>query len=70
MIIFGGGHNDYFSSDVHAFDLASRQWRRIADGDVRGGDNEYGAGARYPDSVYPNGSPLPPHTYDYAQYDP
>ena len=69
MIIFGGGHNDYFGSDVHAFDLASRQWRRIADGYVRGGDNEYGAGARYPDSVYPDGSPLPPHTYDYVQYD-
>jgi hypothetical protein len=70
MIIFGGGHNDYFGSDVHAFDLASRQWRRIADGYVRGSDNEYGAGARYPDSLYPDGSPLPPHTYDYAQYDP
>ena len=70
MIIFGGGHNDYFGSDVHAFDLASREWRRIADGFVSGGDNAYGAGARYPDSVYPDGSPLPPHTYDYVQYDP
>jgi hypothetical protein len=70
MIVFGGGHNDYFGSDVHAFDLASREWRRIADGYVSGGDEEYGAGARYPDSVYPDGSPLPPHTYDYVQYDP
>jgi hypothetical protein len=70
MIVFGGGHNDYFGSDVHAFDLASREWRRITDGYVAGGDEEYGAGARYPDSVYPDGSPLPPHTYDYVQYDP
>jgi hypothetical protein len=70
MIVFGGGHNAYFGSDVHAFDLASREWRRIADGYVSGGDGEYGAGARYPDSVYPDGSPLPPHTYDYVQYDP
>jgi hypothetical protein len=70
MIVFGGGHNDYFGSDVHAFDLASREWRRIADGYVSGRDDEYGAGARYPDSVYPDGSPLPPHTYDYVQYDP
>src|ERR1019366_3041623 len=70
MIIFGGGHNDYFGSDVHAFDLASREWRRIADGYVSGGDNDYGAGARYPESVYPDGSPLPPHIYDYVQYDP
>jgi hypothetical protein len=70
MIVFGGGHNDYFGSDVHAFDLASREWRRIADGYVSGRDDEYGEGARYSDSVYPDGSPLPPHTYDYVQYDP
>jgi hypothetical protein len=70
MIIFGGGHNDYFGSDVHAFDLASREWRRISDGYVSGGDNDYGAGKPYPESVYPDGSPLPPHTYDYVQYDP
>jgi hypothetical protein len=69
MIVFGGGHNDYFGSDVHAFDLASREWRRLSDGYVRGGRRDYGAGARYPDSVYPDGSPLPPHTYDYVQYD-
>ena len=69
MIVFGGGHNDYFGSDVHAFDLSSREWRRIADGYVAGGPDEYGAGARYPDAVYPDGSPLPPHTYDYVQYD-
>lgn len=70
MIVFGGGHNDYFGSDVHAFDLASREWRRISDGYVTGAAGDYGEGARYPDSVYPDGSPLPPHTYDYAQYDP
>ncbi|MDQ2915684.1 MAG: hypothetical protein M3R40_00725 [Pseudomonadota bacterium] len=69
MIVFGGGHNDYFGSDVHAFDLASREWRRIADGYVVGTVDQYGAGARYPGSVYPDGSPLPPHTYDYVQYD-
>ena len=70
MIVFGGGHNDYFGSDVHAFDLASREWRRISDGYVGGTDHDYGAGARYPESVYPDGSPLPPHTYDYVQFDP
>ena len=48
MIVFGGGHNDYFGSDVHAFDLASREWRRISDGYVVGGDRDYGAGATYP----------------------
>ena len=70
MIVFGGGHNNYFGSDVHAFDLASREWRRISDGYVAGADRDYGEGVMYPDSVYPDGSPLPPHTYDYVQYDP
>jgi hypothetical protein len=69
MILFGGGHNDYFGSSVHAFDLAAREWRRLADGFVSGREADYGEGAVYPDAVYPDGSPLPPHTYDYVQYD-
>jgi len=69
MIVFGGGHNDYFGSDVHAFDIARREWRRLTDGFVTGEADEYGKGAVYPDTIYPDGSPLPPHTYDYVQYD-
>jgi len=69
MIIFGGGHNDYFGSDVHAFDLETRQWARISNGYTTGRLDEYGAGVEYPESIYPDGSPLPPHTYDYVQYD-
>jgi hypothetical protein len=70
MILFGGGHNDYFGSDVHAFDLASRRWSRLTDGFTAGRPEEYGRGAVYTDSCYPDGSPLPPHTYGYVQYDP
>jgi hypothetical protein len=70
MILFGGGHDDYFGSDVHAFDLTTRHWARISNGYVSGAASEYGAGAVYPDAVYPDGSPLPPHTYGYVQYDP
>jgi hypothetical protein len=70
MICFGGGHNNYFGSSVHSFDLASRQWQRLTDGYIDGQVDEYGEGAIYPDSIYPDGSPLPPHTYNYVQYDP
>ncbi len=70
MIVFGGGHNTYFGSDVHAFDLGERQWSRISDGYLSGDVGAYGAGAVYPNAVYPDGSPLPPHTYHYVQYDP
>jgi len=45
LIVFGGGHNNYFGSDVHAFDLATREWSRISDGFVGGQPEEYGAGA-------------------------
>jgi hypothetical protein len=70
MVLFGGGHDDYFGSDVHAFNLNTRQWSRISDGYVAGTTTQYGAGAVYPDGVYPDDSPLPPHTYGYVQYDP
>ena len=70
LIVFGGGHDDYFGSDVHAFDLATREWRRISDGFVLGDPEQYGEGAFYSNAEYPDGSPLPPHTYGYVQYDP
>lgn len=70
MIVFGGGHDDYFGSDVHAFDLGTREWTRISDGYVSGEAKAYGQGVVYPEAEYPDGSPLPPHTYEYVQYDP
>ncbi len=70
MIHFGGGHTDYFGSDVHAFDLNTREWSRLLDGYVTGTPDEYGEGAVYPDAIYPDGTPLPPHTYEYVQYHP
>src|SRR5260221_3723368 len=42
MIVFGGGHDDYFGSRVHAFDIPTRQWSRISDGYGSGRRNEYG----------------------------
>ncbi len=68
MVCFGGGHNDYFGSDVHRFDIDSREWTRELNGFTAGTPDDYGAGAAYPGSTYPDGSPLPPHTYGYVQY--
>ena len=45
MIVFGGGHHDYFGSSVHAFDLGTREWLRISDGYISGGANDYGQDA-------------------------
>ena len=60
MVVFGGGHNNYYGSDIHAFDLYTRRWSRIADGFISLETDAYGAGAVYPDAEYPDGSPLPP----------
>ena len=70
MVVIGGGHDDYFGSDMHAFDLHTRRWSRIGDGFVSLEMDAYGAGAVYPHAEYPDGSPLPPHTYEYVQYSP
>ena len=70
MVVFGGGHANYYGADVHTFDLATRSWARISDGWLAGTASQYGEGAFYADACYPNGAPLPPHTYDYVQYDP
>jgi hypothetical protein len=69
LIVFGGGHDDYFGSSVHAFDIGTREWTRVSDGYFRGHSEDYGTGAFYPHAEYPDGSPLPPHTYGYVQYD-
>jgi len=70
MIVFGGGHDDYFGSSVHAFDISTRQWSRISDGYVSAARMNYGEGAFYPDAAYPDGSPLPAAYLRYVQYDP
>lgn len=67
LIAFGGGHNDYFGNEVYAFDLEQRRWSRVT--------NPYAAPrdvltARYDGGAFPDGSPLPPHTYDYVDYHP
>lgn len=67
LIVFGGGHNDYFGNEIYAFDLEQRLWNRVT--------NPYAASrdvltARYVDGSFPDGSPLPPHTYDYVDYHP
>ena len=29
MIIWGGGHNDYYGNEIYAFDIATLQWERL-----------------------------------------
>jgi hypothetical protein len=67
VIAFGGGHSNYFGNEIYTFDLSTRRWSRITDpfAGSRGVLTAF-----YPDAEFPDGSPLPPHTYDYAEYHP
>src|SRR5687768_14643640 len=34
VLVWGGGHSDYAGNEVYAFDLGSRQWRRLTEPSV------------------------------------
>jgi MYXO-CTERM domain-containing protein len=31
LVVWGGGHNDYYGNDMYAFDIASLSWERLTD---------------------------------------
>lgn len=67
LLLYGGGHGNYFGNEVYAFDLESGRWSRLSDPFVANVDKLVD---RYESGSFPDGSPLPPHTYDYVEYDP
>jgi hypothetical protein len=64
MIVWGGGHQDYYGNEIYAFDLATRAWSRVT--------NPYAGSMSFPfaDGIFPDGSPVPPHIYDQIEYHP
>lgn len=62
VLHYGGGHNGYSGSEVYAFDMGTRLFRRLY--------NPYPGPFNFPyaTGVYPDGSPIPPHTYDTLVY--
>ena len=63
----GGGHGNYFGNELYAFDIAKSKWSRLTDPFIA---THEVLTAEYPLAEFPDGSPLPPHTYDYVEYDP
>lgn len=63
LIIWGGGHQDYYGNEVYAFDLSTQLWSRLS--------NPYPTPS-FPVSrgIWPDGSPSVPHTYGFAGYHP
>ncbi|HEY7640183.1 MAG TPA: hypothetical protein VH814_10695 [Steroidobacteraceae bacterium] len=64
LILYGGGHSNYYGSEVYAFDLATATWKRLT--------NPFRGPLNWPYATgdYPDGSALPPHTCDFVEYDP
>lgn len=62
LIAWGGGHNDYWGSDSYAFDIETGLWRQLTP------PYEGRLSWPYESATYPDGSPIPNHTYDYIEY--
>jgi hypothetical protein len=67
LIVWGGGQGSYYGNEIYAFDVPTVSWLRLNDpasfapGEE---DNPYNR------PQYPDGSPVPRHTYDYIEYVP
>lgn len=62
LVAWGGGHNDYWGSDSYAFDIETGLWRQLTP------PYEGRLSWPYESMTYPDGSPIPNHTYDYIEY--
>lgn len=58
LIVWGGGHNDYFGNEVYALKLSTLAWSELTQPDL-------GYPATYPgNGLLANGNPVGRHTYD------
>ncbi|AKF03757.1 hypothetical protein [Sandaracinus amylolyticus] len=63
LYVNGGGHRDYDGNEWYAFDVHAARWERVNDPSVYL-ETEATAG------VFPDGAPIPIHTYDCLVYAP
>jgi hypothetical protein len=68
LVVWGGGHNGYFGSEIYVFDLDSGRWVRVTDPYDDGSSSV--AASCNEDGIYPDGSACPTHTYDQVEYHP
>lgn len=77
LLVFGGGHNDYWGNEIWAFDIQALQWTRMYEPDPRPDTlssksfkAEYPGAVFYPDTNEPlaDARPLSRHTYDTVEF--
>jgi hypothetical protein len=67
LLVFGGGHNDYYGNQVIAFDLNAGTWSQlIAPSNVSGSDTTTAGGQS--SGHYADGKPTSRHTVNLIQY--
>lgn len=62
LLVWGGGHNDYYGNEVYAFDIATMGWQRLTDPDL---DFTYGQACQ---EKHASGNPSSRHTYGGFEY--
>jgi hypothetical protein len=67
LLVWGGGHQDYYGNEIYAFDVEQQRWSRLSDPYRTPMFSGIGA---YPEGRYPDGSPVPPHSVDLLEYHP
>ncbi len=63
LYVNGGGHRDYDGNEWYAFNLERGQWERVNDPSLY-------LESDAPNGVFPDGAPIPIHTYDTLTYAP
>jgi len=59
LILWGGGHNDYWGNELYAFEVATGTWKRLTDPSKGTVTNQ---------DPLPDGNPVSRHTYDGIDY--
>jgi hypothetical protein len=66
MLVWGGGHNDYWGNEIYGFDLRTGTWSRVTEpSTVPSGTS---AGDFVNRDPLPNGQPVSRHTYDGVEF--
>lgn len=65
LVVWGGGHADYYGNAVIAFDVDTRTWKRMTQPTTG-----MSFGQMTPNGAFPDGNPNPTHTYSHLEYDP
>lgn len=66
IVHYGGGHRDGYSNAIPSFDLDTRTHSLLRQPSTAG---PFSNGALLTDGCYIDGTPSPPHTYQYVLYD-